>query len=106
MNKSRIVVASAFALALAAAVPAAAASDGKALFSSKCAMCHGQDGTPKKMAEGSKAFTSADFKKTATADSIVADAKNGKGKMKPVKSLTDDEAKAIAEYILAMAPAK
>lgn len=105
MNKTRF-VASAFAIALVAAVPAAAAPDGKALFSSKCAMCHGQDGTPKKMAEGSKAFTSADFKKTATADSIVADTKNGKGKMKPVKSLTDEEAKAIADYILAMAPPK
>jgi len=105
MIKTRFVVA-AFALAALSAVPAAAAADGKALFSSKCAMCHGQDGTPKSMAAGSKAFTSADFKKGATADSIVADIKNGKGKMKPIKSLTDEEAKAIADYILTMAPSK
>jgi len=105
MNKSRFVVA-AFAIALVSALPAAAAADGKALFSSKCAMCHGQDGTPKKMAEGSKAFASAEFKKGATADSIVADIKNGKGKMKPIKSLTDEESKAIADYILTMSPAK
>jgi mono/diheme cytochrome c family protein len=58
------------------------------------------------MAEGSKAFGAADFKKGATADAIIADTKNGKGKMKPIKSLTDEEAKAIADYILTMAPAK
>jgi len=104
MNKTRI-VAFAVALALVFALPAAAAPDGKALYSSKCAMCHGQDGAPKKMAEGSKAFGDPEFKKTATADSIVADTKNGKGKMKPVK-VTDEEAKVIADYILTLAPAK
>jgi len=93
-------------LSLAWAAPATAASDGKALYSAKCAMCHGQDGVPKKMAAGSKAFGDSEFKKTATVDSIVADIKNGKGKMKPVKSLSDDEVKAIAEYILAIVPAK
>jgi len=105
MNKSRL-ISYAVALALLSALPAAAAADGKALYSSKCAMCHGQDGTPKKMAEGSKAFSSADFKKGATAEAIVADVKNGKGKMKPITSLTDEESKAIADYILTMAPAK
>ena len=102
MNKIRF-VASALALALVAAVPAAAAPDGKALFSSKCAMCHGQDGTPKKMAEGSKAFTSADFKKTATADAIVADTKNGKGKMKPVKTLSAAEIDGSIAFVRTLA---
>ena len=96
----------AIAFALASAGSAVAAPDGKALYTSKCAMCHGQDGAPKKMAEGSKSFGDAEFKKSATVESIVADTKNGKGKMKPVKSVSDEEAKAIAEYILAIAPAK
>jgi mono/diheme cytochrome c family protein len=93
-------------VALASARPAAAAPDGKALYASKCAMCHGQDGVPKKMGTGSKAFGDAEFKKTATPESILADIHDGKGKMKPVKSVSDDEAMAIARYILTIVPAK
>ena len=81
----------------------AMAADGKALYDKKCAMCHGADGVPKKMAAGSKAFNDPEFKKSATVESIVKDTHEGKGKMKPVK-VTDEEAKAIADYILAMAP--
>ena len=80
---------------------AMAADDGKALYDKKCAMCHGADGTPKKMAEGSKAFGSPEFKKSATVDSIVKDTLEGKGKMKPIK-VTPEEAKAIAAYILTL----
>ena len=80
---------------------AMAAEDGKALYDKKCAMCHGADGVPKKMAAGSKAFTDAEFKKTASIDSILKDIHEGKGKMKPVK-MTDEEAKAIADYILTL----
>ena len=85
---------------------AVAASDGPALYKSKCAMCHGQDGVPKKTGAGSKAFGDPEFKKTATVESIVKDTHEGKGKMKPVKNLSDEDAKAIAEYILTIAPAK
>jgi cytochrome c6 len=88
---------------LLAAGSALAAADGKALYEKKCAMCHGTDGTPKKMAAGSKAFTGAEFKKDATESTIVSDIHEGKGKMKPVK-MTDEEAKAIADYILSLAP--
>ena len=102
----RIVIAFAAVLVLALlALPASAAPDGKALYGSKCAMCHGQDGVAKKMGEPSKNFNAADFKKEATVESIIKDTKDGKGKMKPIKNLTDDDMKAIAEYILAM-PAK
>lgn len=104
MPKTLVLIA-ALVFAVVMARPAVAAPDGKSLYSAKCAMCHGQDGAPKKMAEGSKPFGDPEFKKTATVDSIVADVKNGKGKMKPVKSASDEDAKAIAEYILTMAPA-
>jgi cytochrome c6 len=102
----RILIAFAAVLVLALlALPATAAPDGKALYASKCAMCHGADGVAKKMGEPSKAFGSAEFKKEATTESIIKDTKEGKGKMKGVKNLTDDDMKAIADYILAM-PAK
>lgn len=99
----RIVIASAALLVLGLALPAAAAPDGKALFNSKCAMCHGQDGTPKKMAEGSKAFTSADFKKEMNEAGILKVVQEGKGKMKAVKSLSEEDAKAVAAYVASMA---
>jgi mono/diheme cytochrome c family protein len=94
----------ALVLAVSAASPIAAA-DGKALYKSRCAMCHGADGVPGKMGAGSKAFNDPEFKKTATVDSIVKDTLEGKGKMKPIK-VTPEEAKAIAEDILAMPAAK
>jgi mono/diheme cytochrome c family protein len=84
---------------------AANAADGKALYGSKCAGCHGADGVPKKMAEGSKAFGSAEFKSSHNADAIAKVTLEGKGKMKPVK-VTEEEAKAIAAYIVMMGAAK
>ena len=90
-------------LAGASAGPVLAAEDGKALYASKCAMCHGQDGVPKKMGAGSKAFGDAEFKTGASVESIVKVTHDGVGKMKPVK-VTDGQAKAIAEYILTIAP--
>jgi mono/diheme cytochrome c family protein len=97
----------AFTLALVLAWPvvAHAAPDGKALYGSKCAGCHGQDGVPKKMGAGSKAFGDPEFKKTATADSILKDINEGKGKMKPVK-VTPEEASAIAAHVLTIGAAK
>lgn len=95
-------LAMAFGLVVTISGMAAAAPDGKALYASKCAMCHGADGVPKKMGEGSKAFGDPEFKKAATVDSVVKDTIDGKGKMKPVKNLTPEDVKAIAEYVLAM----
>jgi mono/diheme cytochrome c family protein len=92
------------ALALAFVAPAQA-SDGKALYGSKCAGCHGQDGVPKKMGAGSKAFGDPAFKSATSADAIVAVCHDGKGKMKPVK-LSDPDAKAIADYVLTIGAAK
>jgi mono/diheme cytochrome c family protein len=98
----RIAIAVAALMVAGLALPAAAAPDGKALFEHKCAMCHGQDGTPKKMAEGSLAFTSAEFKKDMNAAAIEKVITEGKEKMKPVKTLSPEEAKAVAEYVVSM----
>ena len=103
MNMKKMVpiaMLAAFGLAL----PALAAEDGKALYDSKCAMCHGADGVAKKMAAGSKNFNDSAWKKTATVDSIVKDTKDGKGKMKGMgDKLNAGQMTAIADYVLTMA---
>ena len=93
-------------LALACVAPAMAASEGKALYVAKCAMCHGSDGVPKKMGAGSKTFSDPEFKSSATPASIVANIREGKGKMKPVKNVDEAEAGLIATYILTMGAPK
>jgi len=86
------------------AVPVLAAEDGKALYDSKCAMCHGGDGVAKKMGAGSKNFNDAAWKKSATVDGIVKATKDGTGKMKGMgEKLSADQMKAIAEYTLTLA---
>ena len=86
------------------AAPALAADDGKALYDSKCAMCHGADGVAKKMAAGSKNFNDAAWKKSATVEGIVKDTKDGKGKMKGMgDKLSAEQMKAIADYVLTLA---
>jgi mono/diheme cytochrome c family protein len=92
-------------LALVVAIaPAFAAEDGKALYSSKCAMCHGADGVAKKMAAGAKNFNDPEWKKGVTADGIGKIIHDGKGKMKGLgDKVTADQAKAIAEYVLTLA---
>ena len=102
MKKQTRSIALTIVLALVCAAPAMAASEGKALYVAKCAMCHGQDGVPKKMAEGSKAFGDPEFKKSAKPESIVETVRDGKGKMKPIKNVTEAQAGLIATYILTL----
>ena len=82
---------------------AGAAEDGKALYNSKCAMCHGNNGVAGKMGAGSKNFNDPEYKKTATADAIVKIVHDGKGKMKGLgDKLTAEQAKAVADYVLTL----
>ncbi len=103
MNTKRLVPIALFA-SFAWAVPALAAEEGKPLYASKCAMCHGVDGVAKKMATGSKNFNDPAWKKEATSDGIVKIIHDGKGKMKGLgDKLTEHQAKEIAEYLLSLA---
>jgi len=96
-----LVVALAFCLAVG---PTFAGEDGKALYGSKCAMCHGSDGVAKKMAAGSKNFNDPAWKKGETAEGIAKIIHDGKGKMKGLgDKVNADQAKAIAEYVLTLA---
>ncbi len=106
MKKMTLPIALTIVLVLACVASAMAASEGKALYVAKCAMCHGQDGVPKKMGAGSKAFGDPEFKKSATPGSLVASVHDGKGKMKPIKNVTEAEAGLIAAYILTMGAPK
>ena len=103
MIKKMVAVLAVFAFCLAVA-PAFAAEDGKALYGSKCAMCHGADGVAKKMAAGAKNFNDAAWKKGETADGIVKIIHEGKGKMMGLgDKLNAEQAKAIADYVLTLA---
>lgn len=102
MNTKRLVPIALLA-AFAGAVPALAAEDGKALYESKCAMCHGMDGVAKKMAAGSKNFSDPAWKSTATVDSIVKVTKDGVGKMKGMgETLNAEQLRAVADYVLTL----
>jgi mono/diheme cytochrome c family protein len=91
----------AFAVALAFSVPAIAA-DGAAIFKSKCAACHGQEGAGTAMAP---AFKGNAFIKNSTEADITQVLKNGRNgaekKYKqfaigmPKQTLNDDEVKAV-----------
>jgi mono/diheme cytochrome c family protein len=75
------------------------AADGAALYKSKCAGCHGANG------EGKPAIKAPAVKETnLDSDALVAHITKGEATSKAphnkgIAGLTDDQAKAIAEYI-------
>ena len=87
---------------LAQASTAFAAADGAALFKSKCAMCHGADGsasTGMGKSMGLKPLGSPDVQKMSDED-MTALVANGKGKMPASKGkLTDEEISAVVKYV-------
>jgi len=94
-------------LGFAAAITASAA-DGKTNWDSLCAKCHGADGKGQtKMGQklGVKDFTDAkvqaELKDDAAAKTIKEGMKDKDGKtlMKPFDTLSDDEIKALVQYV-------
>jgi mono/diheme cytochrome c family protein len=85
---------------LGVAAIAADAPDGKALFESKCAMCHGKDGVAKSTAKGAANFNDPKFQAANTAKAIETIIADGKGKMKGLKDkLTPEQVSAIAAHV-------
>jgi mono/diheme cytochrome c family protein len=78
----------------AAAAFAADAAAGKAVYDTKCKMCHGATATGGAMDKASIAGTDA-----ATTKAVVA---SGKGKMKPVASVTGDALDNVAAYVASL----
>jgi mono/diheme cytochrome c family protein len=90
----------ALTLALAFAGSMAYAEDGASLYKTKCASCHGANGTPNPgMAKmmGIKPANDPAVKKLSEAQ-VAAIVKGGKGKMKPVAGLNDGQVKAVVAY--------
>ena len=77
-----------------AAAFAADAAAGKAVFDTKCKACHGAAGAGGAMDKASIAGKSADETKAAVA--------KGKGKMKPVASVTGDALDNVAAYVASL----
>jgi mono/diheme cytochrome c family protein len=82
---------------------AADAKAGKAIYDSKCKSCHGADGTPnasvaKMMKAEMKDLKSAEIQSMSDADlkSIIT---SGKGKMKPVKTVTGADLDNVVAYV-------
>jgi cytochrome c6 len=76
------------------------AEDGAALYKSKCAMCHGATGTPSPAMTKSMGIKPASdpAMKALTVAQVTAAIKSGKGKMKPVAGLTDEQVKDVAAF--------
>jgi mono/diheme cytochrome c family protein len=76
------------------------AQSGEATYKAKCQMCHGATGTPSAgmgKAMGIKAASDPDIQKLTVAQ-ISAVVKDGKGKMKPIAGLTDEQIKEVSAF--------
>ena len=74
--------------------------DGAAVYKSKCAMCHGENGVAKKMAEPSRNLNDPKFQEAVSKDEIVKILTEGKGKKKSMKDkLTPEQITAAADYV-------
>ena len=78
---------------------AAFGADGAALWAQNCASCHGKDGSGnttmgKKL--GLKDYTKSQSFSDAEGANVI---KNGKGKMKAYKQLSDADVKALVAYV-------
>jgi mono/diheme cytochrome c family protein len=76
------------------------AQSGEATYKAKCAGCHGATGTPSAgmaKALGIKAASDPDIQKLTVAQ-ISATVKDGKGKMKPIAGLTDEQIKEVSAF--------
>ena len=110
MRRLRSVVLLLALCSLVLAVGAAAAEpDGKALYDSKCAMCHGADGVAKEMwaKKGARNFNDPAWQKERTDEQLYKDTAEGitekkmpayKDKMKP------EEITAVVKYIRTLGP--
>ncbi|HKE56515.1 MAG TPA: cytochrome c [Pyrinomonadaceae bacterium] len=77
-------------------------SDGMALYGSKCAICHGKDGsgTAQWRGKGQPDLSSAEWQKSRSDSQIAERIRQGKGKMPPFgKKLSDEEVTALVKQV-------
>jgi len=86
---------------------AVAAADGKVLFETKCAQCHGKDGVTKPPGKGSKDFNDPAFQSAWSEDAIAKITADGKGKMPGYRSrLTPEQIRAVAAHVKTLGSSK
>ena len=91
------------ALAAMFILPSMSAQDASTIFKSKCAACHGSDGTGSALGKkmGAHDWTGAEVQKMSDAElgDIIT---NGKNKMPKYASLTPEQVKGLVGYIRTM----
>jgi len=88
-------------------VLAIAASEGKTLYDTKCAQCHGKDGVAKPPGKGSRNFSDPAFQSASSVESIAQITAEGKGKMPGYRSkLTPAQIQAVAAHVKTLGPSK
>lgn len=79
---------------------ALAAIDGRVLYETKCAQCHGKDGVAKPPGKGSRNFNDPAFRESATEAAIAKITMDGKGKMPGYGSkLSPEQVAAVAAHV-------
>jgi mono/diheme cytochrome c family protein len=90
-------------LAAAAAMYAADANAGKAVYNTSCKSCHGPDGTANAAVAKMMKVEMHDLKssevQSMSAEDIVEVITKGKGKMQPIKAVTGKAAENVAAYV-------
>ena len=85
---------------------AANANNGKAIYDRSCKSCHGADGTPNPAVAKAMKVEIPDLKSPEVQALSDADIKNvianGKGKMRPMKAVSDSDTDNIAAYVHAL----
>jgi mono/diheme cytochrome c family protein len=93
-----ILMTAALAAVSSTAVFAADAAAGKAVYDKSCKTCHGPTGTPP--AGMAKAMGIKDFQTTDFSDAAIKTAvTDGKGKMKPIPTVTGASLDNVAAYV-------
>ena len=84
-----------------------AASEGKTLYDTKCAQCHGKDGIAKPAGKGSRNFNDPTFQSASSDESIAKITAEGKGKMPGYRSrLSPEQIRAVAAHVKTLGPSK
>ena len=99
----KTIVIGALSLVVAVGLAYGSAADGKALFGTKCAVCHGANGEgkagiAKAMGVTMKALGSKDVQAMSEAD-LKKVILSGKGKMKAVAGVSDKQADDIVAFV-------